>query len=245
MIDSGNKKLQQIQAEARRLNHALHNQFHSDATYRSQVNGGHLFAGRHYAKSDKMYISPNPGRSKERTQEPFLTDLEPQDWYWGNAGQGWADDYPYLKYANLFFNADPSLESWMTEAAFTCTFLMPWRTPHIDSLAANPALETTVWGYSGKMVRLMFEHCRPSLLVVSGMATWDWLQDNHYLNCQFVELARYDKGRQHQCRKGRLHHPVYGGSDILAIPHFSYARSISRLKDCASWLRDQLKPYGA
>jgi len=220
------------------LDELLHQEFKDDKTYSEQIKGGNLFAGQYYGESDKMYISLNPGSTAGTPS--FDVDLDDHDWYWGNVGQSWVNDHAYHKYANVFFHADKRLESWMREGAFTCSFLMPWRTPKSDSLKENPELRRRVWDYSGRIIRLMFEHCRPGFLIASGVTTLTWLQHPEYLDCLYAEEERLSLGRHHQCRKGWLRHGPYGDIRTFMVPHFSYSKSDPLLQECASWLSGKL-----
>lgn len=244
------QKLKQVQDKAEELNRKLHQEFHNDPTYKTQINGGHLFSGKYYAaETRRMYISMNPGTSQEPGPEPFLTRLEKEEWYWGNTGQPWVDDYTHFQNANSFFHSEPTLESWMAASEFTSTYLVSWRTPESCSLTPNPVLEQRVRSYSGEIIRLMFEHCLPSLLVVSGVGTLRSLHRKEWLNCTYTETGRFQDSdgkphELHQCTKGRLHHPLYGDILTFMVPHFSWANSEPLRAKCASWLRDELVSSG-
>ena len=174
--------LKKIQDTANELNQQLYNEFKNDPIYRKEIDGGYLFAGRYYAESEKIYISLNPGGSKDDDagRSCFYDSLPPIDWYWGYNDPEWCQKYAYPRNSNYFFHSVPKLETWMATSKFTSTFVRPWRTLDIDSLKGNPVLEKRVIEYSGKIIQIMFEHCHPQLVIISGKGTLKFLAE--YLN---------------------------------------------------------------
>ncbi len=119
-----NVKLKDIQCFSETLNNNLYQEFGYERV-NNLVYGGNLFLGTRYAESDKLFITFNPGKSKEKNGK-FNVSLAKYNRYW--------DDFNDKKYtfwynSRKFFNSNPTLKSWINDA--TSMFLIPWRTDNI------------------------------------------------------------------------------------------------------------------
>lgn len=112
-------KLKDIQNFAKDFNDRLFREFDSERL--SKLNGGNLFLGAHYAESDKIFMTYNPGKSK-KNDCMFNTSLSPCNRYWDNLRDG-EKDYAFWKNSRAFFNSQSLLKSWVDDA--TSAFLIP------------------------------------------------------------------------------------------------------------------------
>ena len=173
------QKLKEVQDKAEGLNRRLHQEFHEDRIYKTQVNGGNLFAGADYAADSRiLYVSLNPAVWPGRAS--FDVSRWGRCWYWGITGATVEERSelranPYWRNSNECFNSRPKLKYWLEDSQSTCTFAKPWRTPKAKSLNGNPALRDTVDSYSMEIMQLMFKHCRPELVIASGKGTLEFL----------------------------------------------------------------------
>ncbi|MDO8567440.1 MAG: hypothetical protein Q7R57_01845, partial [Dehalococcoidales bacterium] len=101
-------KLQDIQDFAKMLDQQLYREFGSERVC-TLINGGNLFLGEHYVKSDKIFMTFNPGNPKEGPKK-FHVEVSPVDRYWDNPE---AHKYPNWKNSNSFFASQPTLKCWI------------------------------------------------------------------------------------------------------------------------------------
>lgn len=224
-------KLKDIQNFSEQLNHKLCDDF----TYKrvnQLVSGGNLFLGKCYAESDKLFITFNPGRSKENSDK-FNISLSPYNRYWDNYED---KKYSFWRNSRLFFKSQ-LLKSWINNA--TSTFLVPWRTNSIASLNNDPELKKRIYEYSGQIVRKMIDHHDAKVIVVSGVATLKGLSSDQFLNFDLgksvVQSMTFGNGSNYQCKKVNPNRN-YNHLIIFQVPHFSRANSREFLQQCSEWL---------
>jgi hypothetical protein len=234
-VDAKNK-LDEIQQLAEKLNDELFLEFGKERVTKL-TNGGNLLLGKCYAESDKIFMTYNPGKSKENICK-FNTSFAEYNRYWDDY-----DDKPYAfwRHSKLFFNSQPSLRSWINNA--TSTFLIPWRTNNIHEFKEDSQLEQKIYDYSGCIVRRMLEHHHAKILIVSGVSTLKCLASRQFLDFDLelsVQLAgSFNKGTNYQCKKVKPNRN-YESLTIFQVPHFSRSNSRSKLPQCSARLWNEI-----
>jgi hypothetical protein len=229
-------KLQDIQDFAKMLDQQLYREFGSERVC-TLINGGNLFLGEHYGKSDKIFMTFNPGNPKEGPKK-FHVEVSPVDRYWDNPE---AHKYPNWKNCNFFFASQPTLKCWIHDA--TSTFLIPWRTDDILALNKDRALKQRVCEYSAQIIHKMLEHHQARMLIVSGVATLRYLASKEFLNFDLNSsvVDRFYLGSNYsnyQCKRVQPNRN-YERLVIFQVPHFSRANSKPLLQQCSLWLLNE------
>ena len=104
-VDAKNK-LDEIQQLAEKLNAELYLEFGKEKVDKL-INGGNLLLGNCYAESDKIFMTYNPGKSKEDICK-FNTRVAIYNRYWDDYND---KSYAFWQHSRLFFNSQPSLRS--------------------------------------------------------------------------------------------------------------------------------------
>ncbi len=221
-------KLEEIQTLASDYNRKLMLEFSNSSIL---AKGGNLFLGANYAASGKIFITFNPGLSKNNTSK-FEVGLSPYNRYWDSY---YDKDYLFWKNSRKFFQSQPLLRTWINDA--TSAFLIPWRTKNITSFNSEPKLKERICEYSGTLIRKMVEHHHANTLIVSGVATLNCLSSNAFLNFDTKQSQKskgLDLGLNYQCKV--FYPDSIRSLVIFQVPHFSRANSKEFLPACSSWL---------
>ena len=233
-------KLEEIQALATFHHQQLIREFGPEAV----AAGGNLFLGKYYVASDRIFLSLNPGTYRTGHINPFVVKLRGDNAPWGHPSSKFA----FWLNCTFFFGCSSGLANWIEEA--TSTFAIPWRSRSLSNLRSHPKLEERIRTYSRELLRKMVEHHQAKILIVSGVATVKIVADflGFPLNSQTIE-CRFDGAgyRPYGIYQWMRVNPsksgikgLIGETIIYQVPHFSRAVNKQALRQCASWLWENI-----
>lgn len=233
-------KLEEIQALATFYHQQLCREFGTEAV----AAGGNLFLGKYYAASHKIFLSLNPGTYKVGDIKPFIVKLGEHNGPWGDSSSKFA----FWQNCRFFFGCPSGLANWIEDA--TSTFAIPWRSRSLSDLRSHPKLEEQIRAYSRELLCKMVEHHQAKTLIVSGLATVKIVADflGFPLNSQTIECHFDGAGyRPYGIYQWMRVNPsnsgirgLIGETIIYQVPHFSRAVNKQALRQCASWLWENI-----
>lgn len=233
-----NNQLIEIQNLARRFNDELYHDFGDDRV-NELTSGGNLFLGTHYAESDIILMTYNPGKANESNLK-FETSFARNNRYWDKYED---KEYQFWKNSKFFFNSQPDLINWLNMNHVTSAFLIPWRTRNITAFESDKELKQRIYEYSGNIVRRILEHHQSKILIISGIATLRCLASEQFLDFDLNQSIDHSKnlnlGPNYQCRKVTPNRN-YETLNLFQIPHFSRANKKSYLEKCSAWLWNEI-----
>jgi hypothetical protein len=223
-------KVKRLQRLAQDYNTKLITEF-PDVNFAS---GGNLFLGKHYCKSNRIFLSLNPGGKPD----DFKTNLEQWN-FWDCPNSG----YAFWANCRFFVKAAEGLHDWI--GLVTAAFCSPWRTLDGKKLQRlNTETNGELFRHSGELVRRLIEdhkevttEFRPTL-IVAGRESLYRLSSPAFLHFNWNNHQKFHNGATGTYQWAKIE---WDRLVIYQVPHFSRANSHGRLKECAEWLARDLE----
>lgn len=231
---SAQGKRQAIQEQVRKFDAELKRRFGAEH-FRA---GYCLLLGCHYAESDCVYFSLNPGFPRNGV----LVNPESSEGYnvpFRNP-EALRKQYVYLHNCERFFSSYSLLDRWINHA-ITSAFLVPWRTSDTSELRRlNQLTQGQLFFYAGQLVTQIIRDHGAKLLITAGKSALDLLEKLGVVESVFEQSGPWGPGKSYQWSKCKL---LIGGRvlNVLQVPHFSRANSPAKMHDLAQWLAEELK----